>query len=392
MKSESYDFTISGAGLVGSLLALALDKIGYRVCLIEKSSFSSRKNKSDDFYPLSLNYRSKMILEDLGLWNQVDKISYPINKLTITYRNNLSKIGLNSDDAGLDNLGFTVDRYQLLQVYRESINKHFSGDVKIKSEIQSAKRQKKHLVLSTNSESLISKFLIVSDGIESELSKLVSSKVHKIDYNQTSFVLNCNGTFCQNHAVQFFNPLGIFAFIPYTNLSANLILTLNNDHKDKYFINKGDGEPIHDKIIDMFSQYITDVKNIKLITSYNLATHRIDTVYDDRVILFGNSLQLLHPVGAQGYNFSMRCIEYMINHFKNSNKPITDIDDFIKTVQSDRKRIMSNIDIALKFMSNNNILSSLISRYAFSFIQNNSSLKSILLENIIGLNNYAFRK
>ena len=392
MKSESYDFTISGAGLVGSLLALALDKIGYRVCLIEKSSFSSRKNKSDDFYPLSLNYRSKIILEDFGLWNQVDKISYPINKLTITYRNNLSKIGLNSDDAGLDNLGFAVDRYQLLQVYRESISKHFSGDVKIKSEIQSVKRQKKHLVLSTNSESLISKFLIVSDGIESELSKLVSSKVHKIDYNQTSFVLNCNGTFCQNHAVQFFNPLGIFAFIPYTNLSANLILTLNNDHKDKYFINKGDGEPIRDKIIDMFSQYITDVKNIKLITSYNLATHRIDTVYDDRVILFGNSLQLLHPVGAQGYNFSMRCIEYMINHFKNSNKPITDIDDFIKTVQSDRKRIMSNIDIALKFMSNNNILSSLISRYAFSFIQHNSSLKSILLENIIGLNNYAFRK
>ena len=392
MKSESYDFTISGAGLVGSLLAIALDKIGYRVCLIEKSSFSSRKNKSDDFYPLSLNYRSKMILEDLGLWNQVVKISYPINKLTITYKNDLSKIGLNSDDAGLDNLGFAVDRYQLLQVYRESISKHFSGDVKIKSEIQSVKRQKKHLVLSTNSESLISKFLIVSDGIESELSKLVSSKVHKIDYNQTSFVLNCHGTFCQNHAVQFFNPLGIFALIPYTNLSANLILTLNNDHKDKYFINKGDWEPIHDKIIDMFSQYITDVKNIKLITSYNLATHRIDTVYDDRVILFGNSLQLLHPVGAQGYNFSMRCIEYMINHFKNSNKPITDIDDFIKTVQSDRKRIISNIDIALKFMSNNNILSSLISRYAFSFIQNNSSLKSILLENIIGLNNYAFRK
>ena len=46
----------------------------------------------------------------------------------------------------------------------------------------------------------------------------------------------------------------------------------------------------------------------------------------------------------------------------------------------------------LKFMNNNHILSSLISRFAFSFIQNNSSLKSILLENVIGLNNYAFRR
>ena len=55
MKPEKYDFTISGAGLVGSLLALALDKIGYRVCLIEKSNFESIKDKSDNFYPLSLN-------------------------------------------------------------------------------------------------------------------------------------------------------------------------------------------------------------------------------------------------------------------------------------------------------------------------------------------------
>ncbi len=389
MKSENYDFTISGAGLVGSLLALALDKMGYSVCLIEKSNFDNSKNRSDYFYPLSLNYRSKMILEKLGLWDQVVKISYPINELTITYRNNLSKIGITSEDVGLDNLGFVVDRNKLLQVYRNSVRKYFGGDLKVKSEIQSVKKQKKNLVLLTNTESLNSKYLIVSDGIESELSKLVSSKVEKIDYNQISFLLNCNGSFHQKHAVQFFNSKGIFALIPYSNLSANLIITLNKDQEDKYFIN---GEPIHDKIIDLFSQYITDVKKLKLITSYNLITHRSDTIYDDRVMLFGNSLQLLHPVGAQGYNFSMRCIEYMINYFRNPSKIETDINNFIETIQIDRKRTISNVDIALKFMNNDHILSSLISRFAFSFIQNNSSLKSILLENIIGLNNYAFRK
>ena len=389
MKSENYDFTISGAGLVGSLLALALDKMGYSVCLIEKSNFDNSQNSSDYFYPLSLNYRSKIILENLGLWDQVVNISYPINELTITYKNNLSKIGLTSEDAGIDNLGFSVDRNKLLQIYRKSISKYFSGDLKVKTEIRSVKKQKRNLVLLTNSESLNSKYLIVSDGIESELSKLVSPKVEKIDYNQISFLLNCNSTFRQNHAVQFFNSLGIFALIPHSNLSANLIITLNKDQEDKYFIN---GEPIHDKIMDLFSQYITDVKKLKLITSYNLITHRSDIIYDDRIMLFGNSLQLLHPVGAQGYNFSIRCIEYMIKHFRNPSEIETDINDFVKTVQIDRKRTISNVDIALKFMNNNHILSSLISRFAFSFIQNNSSLKSILLENVIGLNNYAFRK
>ena len=388
MKPEKYDFTISGAGLVGSLLALALDKIGYRVCLIEKSNFESIKDKSDNFYPLSLNYRSKMILEKLDLWDQVSKIAHPINQLTIMYRDNLSKIKLASKDVDLENLGFVVDRNKLLQVYRKSINKHFNGDVKINSQLQSIKKQKKCLVLSLNSQSLNSKYLIVSDGVESELSKLVSSKSEKIDYDQISFMFNCNGNFNQNHAIQFFNSSGIFALIPFSNSSASMILTLNKDQEDRYFNN---GEPSNDKILNMFSQYITDVTELKLISKYDLATHRMDTVYDDRLILFGNSLQLLHPVGAQGYNFSMRCIEYMINHFKNSNEVSAD-NDLVETIKNDRIKTISNVDVALKFMNNNHVLSSLISKFAFRYIQNNSSLKTILLENIIGLNNYAFRK
>ena len=389
MKSENYDFTISGAGLVGSLLALVLDEIGYKVCLVEKSNIESSKNQSDNFYPLSLNYRSKIILEDFGLWNQLAKISYPINELTITYRNNLSKIELTSEDVGLEHLGFVVDRNKLLQVYRKSIDKNLTGDVKYKSEIQSVKRQKKYLAISTNTQSFNSKYLLVSDGIESELSKLVSRDVEKVDYNQKSFMLNCNGTFRQNLAIQFFNSSGIFALIPYSNSSASLILTLNKNQENRYFI---DGEPIKNKIINTFSQYITSVEQLKLIASYNLATHRMNEIYNDRIMLFGNSLQLLHPVGAQGYNFTMRCIEYMTNHFKSSDEVEADIDDFVRTIESDRMKTLSSVDIALKFLNNNHILSSLISKFAFSIIQNNSSLKTILLENIIGLNNYAFRK
>ena len=389
MKSENYDFTISGAGLVGSLLALVLDQIGYKVCLVEKSNIESSKNQSDNFYPLSLNYRSKIIFEDFGLWNQVAKISYPINELTITYRNNLSKIGLTSEDVGLEHLGFVVDRNKLLHVYRKSIDKNLTGDVKYKSEIQSVKRQKKYLAISTNTQSFNSKYLLVSDGIESELSKLVSRDVEKVDYNQKSFMLNCNGTFRQNLAIQFFNSSGIFALIPYSNSSASLILTLNKNQENRYFI---DGEPIKNKIINTFSQYITSVEELKLITSYNLATHRMNEIYNDRIMLFGNSLQLLHPVGAQGYNFTMRCIEYMTNHFKSSDEVEADIDDFVRTIESDRMKTLSSVDIALKFLNNNHILSSLISKFAFNIIQNNSSLKTILLENIIGLNNYAFRK
>ena len=389
MKTESYDFTISGAGLVGSILALALDKIGYRVCLIEKSNLKNNADEFDNFYPLSLNYRSKIILDDLGLWDMIHEISYPIDKLTILYRNNLSKIRFTSKEFDLDNLGYVVDRHKLLEIYKKSLDKKFTGVLKLNTEIRSVERHDDNLTLKLNSQDLNSKYLVVSDGIDSNLSKLVSHNAQQINYNQISFMMNCKGSFKQNHAIQFFNKSGIFAFIPYTNSSASLILTLNKGQESKYFI---DNEPIYNQIADTFSQYITDIEGIKSVTSYDLSTHRMDTIYRDRIMLFGNSLQLIHPVGAQGYNFSLRCIEYMVDHFRDSDEIDLDINSFVQTVRGDRTKMISNIDIVLKFLNNDHVLSSLISKLAFNLIKNNSSLKVTLLENVIGLNNYAFRK
>ena len=389
MKTESYDFTISGAGLVGSILALALDKIGYRVCLIEKSNLKNNADEFDNFYPLSLNYRSKIILDDLGLWDMIHEISYPIDKLTILYRNNLSKIRFTSKEFDLDNLGYVVDRHKLLEIYKKSLDKQFTGVLKLNTEIRSVERHDDNLTLKLNSQDLNSKYLVVSDGIDSNLSKLVSHNAQKINYNQISFMMNCKGSFKQNHAIQFFNESGIFAFIPYTNSSASLILTLNKGQESKYFI---DNEPIYDQISDTFSQYITNIEGMKSVTSYDLSTHRMDTIYRDRIMLFGNSLQLIHPVGAQGYNFSLRCIEYMVDHLRDSDEIDLDINSFIQTVRRDRTKTISNVDIALKFLNNDHVLSSLISKLAFNLIKNNSSLKMTLLENVIGLNNYAFRK
>ncbi len=389
MKTESYDFTISGAGLVGSILALALDKIGYRVCLIEKSNLKNNADEFGNFYPLSLNYRSKIILDDLGLWDMIHEISYPIDKLTILYRNNLSKIRFTSKEFDLDNLGYVVDSHKLLEIYKKSLDKQFTGVLKLNTEIRNVERHDDNLTLKLNSQDLNSKYLVVSDGIDSNLSKLVSHNTQKINYNQISFMMNCKGSFKQNHAIQFFNESGIFAFIPYTNSSASLILTLNKGQESKYFI---DNEPIYNQIADTFSQYITDIESMKSVTSYDLSTHRMDTIYRDRIMLFGNSLQLIHPVGAQGYNFSLRCIEYMVDHLRDSDEIDLDINSFIQTVRRDRTKTISNVDIALRFLNNDHVLSSLISKLAFNLIKNNSSLKMTLLENVIGLNNYAFRK
>ena len=45
MIDKHYDYVISGAGLVGCVMAKQLDVLGYKVCLVEKSNLEKRKEK-----------------------------------------------------------------------------------------------------------------------------------------------------------------------------------------------------------------------------------------------------------------------------------------------------------------------------------------------------------
>ena len=119
--NKNYDFIISGAGLVGAISALQLSRKGYDCCLIEKNYLPIKK-KHKDFAPLSLNYRSFLILKKFGLWDEISKYAYPINTLNIKSFNSLNRISFNSNDIGLDVLGYVVDRRSLLSSFLSTLS------------------------------------------------------------------------------------------------------------------------------------------------------------------------------------------------------------------------------------------------------------------------------
>ena len=69
---NKYDFVISGAGLVGCLSAILLSRMGYSCCLIEKNIIATEKG-TNTYSPLSLNYRSILILKKFKIWGDLQK-------------------------------------------------------------------------------------------------------------------------------------------------------------------------------------------------------------------------------------------------------------------------------------------------------------------------------
>ena len=100
---NKYDFVISGAGLVGCLSAILLSRMGYSCCVIEKNIIATEK-ETNTYSPLSLNYRSILILKKFKIWDDLKKISYPIKSLTLKSFNSFSS---------KRNAGFISNFYQL---------------------------------------------------------------------------------------------------------------------------------------------------------------------------------------------------------------------------------------------------------------------------------------
>ena len=77
-KIFKYDFLILGAGLVGSLAAIALHQKKYKVLVIEKNKLFPKDERT-----LAVNANSRDFLRDLGIWKDLKSNFESIDKIVI---------------------------------------------------------------------------------------------------------------------------------------------------------------------------------------------------------------------------------------------------------------------------------------------------------------------
>ena len=281
---NKYDFVISGAGLVGSLSAILLSRMGYSCCLIEKNKITA-ENETNTYSPLSLNYRSMLILKKFEIWNNLKKISYPIKSLTLKSFNSFNRLSLTANDLNLDSLGYVFDRHKLLKIFRNILAQEEKISVFDSSEVEviNYNRISNNLSLIIKNKNLSkeitfnTKYLIASDGDKSNIKKSLQFDSQIIDYSQTSYIFNCTAKFKINEAIQIFNEYGIFAAIPFDKNKINLILTLKNLHLSNFFDDKNN--IIENMVENIFSGYISDISNYQIISKYNMKTIRSNSIF-----------------------------------------------------------------------------------------------------------------
>lgn len=112
------DVLIRGAGPVGCALAAAL-RDSRKVVVVDR-------NPNLSFRPIALSYASRLILERLGVWQDLNVT--PIETIHVSERGAFGQARLDATDAGVPSLGYVLDYASLARTLRERVADLISPD------------------------------------------------------------------------------------------------------------------------------------------------------------------------------------------------------------------------------------------------------------------------
>jgi len=377
------DFIIVGGGLVGCLASLVLSKKKYTICLVEKKTF--KNIISDNFTPLSLTINTIQFLKKYNLWDSSYIKASEIKELTVKLFNSFNIVRFCSDDLYGEELGSVVDKSSFLSYLRDHCKK--SKNINIVDEadayIESVSSPIK-LSITQSKSTITGDYLIVTDGVNSQFSKNLDMESLSFDYGQTSYMFNTNYQHLSEGAFQIFSKKGIFAILPFNDNYASIVASIYNEFIDDFAFESENAN--FDLLEKELAPYLRGIDKPKLIYMYPLNTSRLIRWSKQNVIFLGNSSQLIHPLGAQGFNFAADCIRVMCDKSEDLLLASEFNPEILNIISKKRNALLKRVDFASSALMRNSISANVYSSVFSRTINLSSTLRRSFLKKIVGMN------
>ena len=377
------DFIIVGGGLVGCLTSLILSKKNYTICLIEKKTF--KHIISDNFTPLSLTINTIHFLKKHDLWDSSYIKASEIKELTVKLFNSFNVVRFYSDDLHREQLGSVVDKSSFLSYLIDQCKKSKNINIVDEADACIDNVTSPIKLTQTQSKSMITgDYLIVTDGANSQFAKNLNMKSFSLDYDQTSYMFNTNYQHLSKGAFQIFSKKGIFAILPFNDNSVSIVASIYNEFIDDFAF---ESENANFDLLEMeLVPYLRGIDKPKLIYKYPLSTSRLVAWSKQNVMFLGNSSQLIHPFGAQGFNFAADCIQVISDKFEDLLLNSEFNPEILNIINKKRNALLKRVDFSSSALMRNSISANVCSSVFSRTINLSSTLRRSFLKKIVGMN------
>ena len=308
---KTADVVVSGGGMVGLSLGLALAQGGLRTVVADTTPMAAQLDAAFDGRVSALAYATIRMYRALGAWEAMAPHAQPIREILVTdgaTGRAASPFSLHFDAAevGAPELGAIVE------------NRHIRAALYARAQDQSdltliAPAAVKGVTVEggsvtaalANGETVRATLAVAADGRVSPLRDAMGFKTIGWSYPQTGIVATVEHEKPHNGvAYEHFLPAGPFAILPMTGNRSSLVWTEKRDLAPA--ILKLDEARFHDELVRRFGTHLGAVAAAGPRWSYPLSFHIARDFVKPRFALAGDCAHGIHPIAGQGLNLGLK--------------------------------------------------------------------------------------
>ena len=305
------DVVISGGGMVGLTLGLALAQGGLRIAIVDLVPASTILAPQFDGRVSALAYASVRMLTALGVWEALAPHAQPIREILVTdgqAGKPASPFSLHFDaqEVGAQSLGHIAEnrhtRAALYQAVERQPNLELIAPASVKSLTTASGGAIARL---QDGSEIAAPLVIAADGRESRLRSQMGINVVGWSYSQTGIVATVEHEKPHNGvAYEHFLPAGPFAILPMTGNRSSLVWT-EGTHKAPALLALDD-DGFNAELSRRFGSHLGKTKAAGPRWSYPLSFHLSREFVRPRFALAGDCAHGIHPIAGQGLNLGLK--------------------------------------------------------------------------------------
>ena len=365
---------IVGGGLTGLITAITLSKLNLEIDLItDSNNHNLRSNRT-----LAISQSNFNFIKDLNIFKLTKKDFWPCVKMklyTETENKNFSEIFYFENKE--KNILYIVENKKVINLMNKKIKQIKNISLKRNKKISKINSTGSLKSVKFNNYTSNYNLVIICTGHKSPLVKnIFKDKILEHSYEEMSVTTTIKHTPTKNNiARQLFLNNEILALLPVSSTKTSIVWSVKKKSvkKNISFIKK--------KIETYTKNYYKKIKFFTTLEFKDLNFFLRKKYHNDRILLFGDALHVVHPLVGQGFNMILR------------------------DLYSLKKNLSSKMDLGLDIGTDNTLAefssetksNNLVYSLGIDFIKNSFSIKKKTFKNyrdliIMSLNKNSFVK
>ena len=345
MSSDRFDLAVVGAGLNGSLLALAAGSAGLRTVLVDRVPLTSLTEAGFDGRTTAVAYTSQRLFAALGVWDDVAGVAEPILDIRISdagHDGRPSPLFLHFDhrEATPDArdaapMGWIVENRFLRAALLKRLADCPQVELVAPDEVVETTRGLDRAELTLKSGRRLPARLVASaEGRFGSMREDAGIGAQSWSYGQTAIVLVARHDRPHRGVAQEkFLPGGPFAILPMTD--GPIHDGRAGEHRSSIVWTERTG--LARRLLELdpprfqaefarrFGDHLGHAEPVGPRWSYPLSLVHAERYIDTRLVLVGDAAHGIHPIAGQGYNLGVRDIAALVEVLADSKRLGLDI-------------------------------------------------------------------